>query len=86
MADSYPQYAARTVVQVGGSPFILTNSSSVPTGYFISGGVVTQIEFSRDQAMWDSCGLLGGQFRLNPGDSLRVTYVIAPPTITAYPF
>jgi hypothetical protein len=86
MPNGYPQYSARTVVTVTGSPFVLTNASSVPMRYFISIGTVILIEFSRDQTTWDSCGVLGGQFSPNPADSLRITYVIVPPTIIAYAF
>src|SRR5437899_10476747 len=76
---SYPLYTMgiRIPLTVGASPYVVQNPLNTPGEVFISGGTVTTIEFSRDQATWEVCGLLGGQFRLNPGDSLRVTYVVA---------
>jgi hypothetical protein len=81
----YPPYLNRIPVTVGLSPFVVTNSLSVLAEVFISIGTVLLVEFSRDQVTWDGCGLLAGQFRLNPGDSLRITYVIAP-VVIVYPF
>lgn len=75
----------RTAVTVTGSPFTYKNANSTPQEIFVSVGTVTTIEFSRDGLTWDGCGLLGGQFRLNPGDSLKATYLVAP-TITVYAF
>lgn len=51
----------------------------------ISLGTVTSIEFSRDGAAFDLIGLLAGQFFLNSGDWLRITYLVAP-TVVYYPF
>jgi hypothetical protein len=53
--------------------------------FLLALGTISLVEFSRDQVTWDNCGLLGGQFRLNPADSLRITYLIAP-TLVAYPY
>lgn len=76
----------RMPITPSGSPYTYQNSNSTPQEVFISTGTVSVIEFSRDGITWDSCGLLGGQFRLNPADSIRVTYVIVAPTMIAYPF
>lgn len=84
---SYPLYTTgrRIPLTPTGSPWICLNPLSVPAEVFVSLGTVTLIEFSRDQTTWDLCGLLGGQYRLNPGDALRLTYLVAP-TVVAYPF
>ena len=66
-------------ITVGASPFTWGNPESVPVMVFISAGTVTGIEFSPDNgANLMLTGLLGGAFRLNPWDTLRVTYVLAP--------
>lgn len=84
----YPRYTLgpRVVISVGPSPFILQNPWDVPAEVIISGGVVTLIEFSRDGVQIDPIGILGGQFRLNPGDYIRVTYTLTPPLMVGYPF
>ena len=74
----------RSVITVGASPFSFINTESVPIEVFISVGTVTTIEFSRDGVTFDLVGLLAGQFRLNPGDRLRVTYAVVP-TMVYYP-
>lgn len=85
LGTTYPSYASRMPVSVGASPFVLTNTTGVRMDFLISLGTISLVGFSRDQSIWDNCGLLGGQFRLNPADSLRITYLVAP-TIIAYPF
>ena len=84
---TYPLYTMgpRIPLTVGASPFVAMNPMNTPGQVFVSGGTVTTIEFSRDQITWEPCGLLAGQYCLNPGDSLRVTYIVAP-TMVAYPF
>lgn len=76
----------RITITPSGSPYIYQNTDASPQEVFISAGTIVTVEFSRDGITWDSCGLLGGQFRLNPADSIRVTYVILAPTMVAYPF
>lgn len=68
-----------STISVGASPFTWGNPESVPVQVFISGGTVTSIEFSPDNgANLMLIGLLGGAFRLNPWDTLKVTYILAP--------
>lgn len=85
LATPYPQYSSRISVSVGPSPFVMTNTTGVRMDFLMSLGTISLVEFSRDQLTWDNCGVLGGQFRLNPADSLRITYLVAP-TIVAYPY
>jgi len=73
------------VISVNGSPFTFQNTDTFPIEVLVSVGTVTTIEFSRDGVTFDLIGLLAGQFRLNPGDRLRVTYVVIP-TMVYYPF
>lgn len=68
----------RTVLSFVGSPASFQNTTSTRILAFISGGTVSTIEFSRDGDIFDSVGLLGGDFLLGLGDWLRVTYTIAP--------
>ena len=66
-------------ITVTGSPFTWTNPESVPIMVAISIGTVTSIELSPDNGLtWMTAGLLGGPHRLNPGDQIRVIYVVAP--------
>ncbi len=74
----------RTVLSLSSSPTSVQNTSATRLMFLISIGTVTTIEFSRDNATFDLIGLLAGQFLLNPGDWLRITYVVAP-TIVYYP-
>lgn len=74
----------RTALTFSSSPATIQNTTANRLMVVLSGGTVTTIEFSRDGITFDTVGLLGGQFVLNPGDQLRVTYVVAP-TGACYP-
>lgn len=74
----------RTAIVFGLSPCLFQNSTPTRILAFISGGTVSLIEFSRDGEIFDSVGLLGGDFLLGLGDWLRITYTIAP-SGTYYP-
>jgi hypothetical protein len=65
-------------VTPGASPFVWQNPENVPVNVMISQGTVTAIELSVDNIAWFNVGALGGQFHLNPGHVLRVTYVLVP--------
>ncbi len=69
-------------VSVSASPF-----SYVADGYgsvIVSGGTVSAIAFSRDGTTFFATGQTAGMFRLNTGDTLRVTYTVLP-TLTFVP-
>lgn len=72
-------------ITVGASPFTYQNTSNIHVDVLISGGTVTTISISRDGVNFFAVGLLAGQYRLSPGDSVRVVYVLAP-TMTLIPF
>lgn len=74
----------RTTATVGGSPYIYQNTSGGRQLVVVSGGTVTTIEFSRDGVTYDNVNLLSGEFYLNPGDRIRITYLLAP-TAAIYP-
>lgn len=72
----------RTTVTIGSSPCTLINSCSTRILVGVSAGTVTAIEMDMDgNSGLDLTGLLGGQFFLNPGTTLRITYVVAPTVI-----
>lgn len=72
----------RTVVAVGSSPCTLVNACSTRILVAVSAGTVTAIEMDMDgNSGLDLTGLIGGQFFLNPGSTLRLTYLIAPTVI-----
>ena len=74
----------RNTITLSGSPTSIQNTSATRLVFFVSLGTVSSIEFSRDNATFDLIGLLAGSFILNPGDWLRITYVVAP-AIIYYP-
>ena len=65
-------------ITVGSSPYTYVNADLTPVSVLISGGTVTTIAFSRDNTNYLTIGLLGGMYLLNPGDRIRITYVLAP--------
>lgn len=74
----------RSILTSSSSPTTLQNTTANRLMVIVSVGTVTSIEFSRDGSTFDLIGLLSGQFILNPGDYLRITYVVAP-TVSYYP-
>lgn len=84
-ATNLAQYAvAESDITPDGSPFSYTNASAYTKDVIISGGTVTLIEFSRDEAAYYTTGLITGIVTLSPGDTVRTTYAVAP-TMTAVP-
>jgi hypothetical protein len=73
-----------TGVTPGASPYIYQNTSGRPGDMLVSGGMVTAIAFSRDNATFYSVGIVSGVFPLSAYDFLRVTYTVAP-TMTFIP-
>jgi hypothetical protein len=71
-------------VVVGASPFTFQNTTGQPVDLIVTGGVVSAIDFSRDNITFYSVGQTAGVFWLSPYDYLRVTYTTAP-TITLVP-
>lgn len=71
-------------VVVGASPFTFQNTTGGPVDIIVTGGTVSAITFSRDNATFYSVGSVAGVFWLSPYDYLRVTYTVAP-TITLVP-
>ena len=71
-------------VTPGASPYTYQNTSGRPGDMIVSGGMVTDIAFSRDNATFYSVGIVSGVFPLSAYDFLRVTYTVAP-TITFIP-
>jgi len=72
-------YGPVTTISIGASPFTFTNPESVSVIVFISAGTVTDITFVHQDAVTTIAGgLLGGQYHLNPGCGIKVTYAVAP--------
>lgn len=70
--------SAPTSISPTGSPFVYTNNTGRTICVLTSGGTVTTIEHSYNASVWLVVGLLAGWTCLRPGDSLRVTYTVAP--------
>lgn len=71
-------------IAVGASPYTHQNTNTYPADVIVSGGTVSAIAFSRDNATFYTVGLTSGMFALSPYDFLRVTYTVAP-TMTLVP-
>lgn len=76
---------AISAITVGASPFTYTNAGVTPVQVFITGGDVTEVAYSRDEATFFVIGVVttqgavtGQMVLLAPGDSVRVTYTAAP--------
>ena len=67
-----------TPVVASTSPFLYTNTETYTVDLMISGGGVSQLEFSRDGVIFYDTGSYYGMFTLSPSDMLRVTYTQAP--------
>ena len=76
---------AISAITVGASPFTYTNAGVTPVQAFITGGTVTEVAYSRDEATFFVIGVVTAQMvLLAPGDSVRVTYT-AKPTMNLIP-
>lgn len=79
---------ARSILPVGitpgASPYTYQNTNTYPADVIVSGGTVSAIAFSRDNATFYATGLTSGVFPLSSYDYLRVTYTVAP-TMTLVP-
>ena len=71
-------------VTPGASPYTYQNTSGRPGDMIVSGGVVSDIDFSRDNATFYGVGVVSGVLPLSAYDFLRVTYTVAP-TMTFIP-
>lgn len=72
-------YGPRMALVFNGSPTAFQNGNATRIMVLLSGGTLSLIEFSRDNVTFDAIGgLLSGAFYLNPGDWLRITYIVAP--------
>ena len=79
-----PSTASPVSVTAGASPYTYQNISGTRQNVIVTGGTVTLVEYSRGSTVWFTTGLIAGTVLLNPGDSVRVTYTVAP-VITAVP-
>lgn len=78
---SYTLYSMgpRMALTIGPSPFTFQNDTATRVMILLNGGTVSLLEFSRDNVTYDAVGtLLSGDFMLNPGDWMRITYTLAP--------
>lgn len=72
---------AKTTVSVGASPFTYTNTTGNEIDLIITGGTVSQLIYTRFAG--DVISPPQGMFRLSPGDSMTMTYSVAP-TVLEY--
>ena len=73
---------AASSVTVGASPFTYKFAGGGQSSLIVSGGTVSLIEFSRSGSIFFTIANASpGMFSLSNGDSLRITYTVAP-TVT----
>lgn len=77
-----PQNSVSSIAP-GPSPYTYQNAGDFTVDAIVTGGTVSAVEFSRDGVSFFAVAT-GTQVSLNPGDSLRVTYAVAP-SITLIP-
>lgn len=75
--------AARATITVTASPFTYQNTDTAPESVMVLGGTVSAIAVSRDNTTYDSTTLTQGQFVLQKGDYIKVTYS-GLPTMTKF--
>lgn len=74
-------------ISVGGSPFTWANPEACRVRVFIVGGTLNTIQLSPDSgATWANVGLACGQYDLNPGWQIKVTYLLIPGSMSYTPF
>jgi len=71
-------------ITVTASPMTYQNTTGYEADVIISGGTISSIEFTRDNATFYTTGLTTGVITLSPSDRVRVTYSVAP-TMTLVP-
>ena len=71
-------------ITVTASPMTYQNTTGYDADIIISGGTVSNIEFTRDNATFYTTGFIAGVLKLSPTDRVRVTYTVAP-TMTLVP-
>lgn len=69
-----------TAAVVGASPWVYTNDTNYDQDVIVAGGTVSAVDFGRAGVYYSSSGMN----RLSPGDTLRVTYTVAP-SVTIIP-
>lgn len=85
MKNTYGTPTRRTQA-AGASPYTYTNTNTIPERVIVNNGTVSLIEGQCDGVNFDSLGLTGGWWLLNPGESIRVSWAIIQPTLVICPF
>lgn len=70
--------AAAAAVTVNASPSVYRNLDGYAQRVIVRGGTVSKIEISNDGSTYEETGATAGAFVLDHGDSIRVTYSVAP--------
>lgn len=73
-----------SAITPGASPYTYQNTAANEADVLVTGGTVSLIEFTRDNATFYGVGFIAGAVRLSPADRVRVTYTVAP-TMTLIP-
>ena len=66
--------AMPTPLTIGPSPFTYTNASGFDQDVLLNGGTVSLVQIGRGGSLYTTTSPV----RLSPGDSVRITYTVAP--------
>lgn len=77
-----PQGVVKTIT-VGASPFSFANPEACSIEVFVN-GAISVMQVNRGSSGYIDVGLLGGVVRLDPGETVQVTFIVAP-TMKYYP-
>lgn len=85
MSDAYQYFrrapSAPAAVVVGASPFVYANSSAGIQLVTVTGGVVPLLELDAGLGYLPLIGV-AGVYVMFPGTTMRVNYVVSPPTMS----
>lgn len=78
-------YGAPQTVAVGSSPQVFQNPEAFRIRFMVD-GALTKMEFSADNVTWYPYALAATLAVLNPLEYVRITWLIAPNSLTYIPF
>jgi len=79
------QAALPIVITPPASTVAYQNTTGYPLQVLVAGGTISAITVSRDNANYYSAGVVAGSIELAPLDYIKLTYTVAPTTMTGFP-
>ena len=79
------QTALPIVITPPASTVAYQNTTGYPLQVLVAGGTISAITVSRDNVNYYGAGVVAGSIELAPGDYIKLTYTVAPTTMTGFP-